>query len=163
VKSRIGLLAVLISLTGCLHVRQGFVIPAHCVRVSVQSFTQPCTGLPDGKFVCNGVVITASCMAPPSLPTGSVPRKSKPEPTGRIGAGHFRRDGPDRRTGLGAACLGHILGLGGGPAGAGHIRAGTEIIVLPQTVRTHVDLVNLAMDHRQIPVANVATATDPSR
>jgi hypothetical protein len=72
VKSRIGLLAVLISLTGCPHVRRaGFLIPAHCVRVSVQNFTQPCSGLPDGKFVCNGVVITASCMAPPR-PTGSV-------------------------------------------------------------------------------------------
>jgi hypothetical protein len=64
--SKIILLAALFSLTGCLHVRRSdFVIPAHCVRVSVQSFTQPCTGLPDGKFVCNGVVITASCVTLP--------------------------------------------------------------------------------------------------
>ena len=66
--SKIMLLAVLISLTGCLHERHsGLVIPAQCVRVSVQSFTPPCAGLPDGKFVCNGVVITASCLAPPPL------------------------------------------------------------------------------------------------
>jgi hypothetical protein len=67
VMSRIELLAVLISLTGCLHVRHpGFVIPARCVRVSVQSFTQPCSGLPDGRFVRNGVLIAASCTAPPT-------------------------------------------------------------------------------------------------
>ncbi len=60
--------ALLMVLTGCLHVRQsGLVIPARCVRVNVQSFTQPCSGLSDGKFLCNGVVITASCMAPAPL------------------------------------------------------------------------------------------------
>ena len=67
VMSRIGLLAVLISLTGCLYVRHpGFVIPARCVRVSVQSFTKPCSELRDGRFVCNGVLIAASCTAPPT-------------------------------------------------------------------------------------------------
>jgi hypothetical protein len=66
--SKIMLLTVLISLTGCLHARHsGLVIPAHCVRVSVESFTQPCAGLPDGRFPCNGVVITASCMAMPPV------------------------------------------------------------------------------------------------
>jgi hypothetical protein len=50
--SKIMLLAVLISLSGCLHERHsGLVIPAQCVRVSVQSFNQPRAGLPDGKFV----------------------------------------------------------------------------------------------------------------
>jgi len=69
--SKIGLLAVvllgmLVSLTGCISLRHSeFVIPARCVRVSVQSFTLPCTERPDGKFVCDGVVITASCVAPP--------------------------------------------------------------------------------------------------
>jgi len=71
VMSKIGLLAVvllgmLVSLTGCISLRHsGFVIPARCVRVNVQSFTRPCTERPDGKFVCDGVVITASCVAPP--------------------------------------------------------------------------------------------------
>ena len=63
--SRIVLLAALCSLTGCLHVRHSrYVIPAHCVRVSIQSFTQPCAQRSDGKIVCDGVVITASCLAP---------------------------------------------------------------------------------------------------
>jgi len=71
VMSKIGLLAVvllgmLVSLTGCISLRHsGFVIPARCVRVNVQSFTRPCTERSDGKFVCDGVVITASCVAPP--------------------------------------------------------------------------------------------------
>jgi len=65
VMSKIGLLAVvllgiLVSLTGCLPARHsGF------VRVSVQSFTRPCTQRLDGKVVCDGVVITASCVARP--------------------------------------------------------------------------------------------------
>jgi hypothetical protein len=68
-------------------------------------------------------------------------------------------DGAD----LCAARLDQILGLGGGAAGTGHIAAGTEIIMLPQTLRAHVNLVDFAMDHRHVPVANVATAPDPSR
>ena len=60
------LLTTLVSLTGCMSVRHsGFVIPARCVRVSVRSFTRPCAERPDGEFVCDGVVITASCVAPP--------------------------------------------------------------------------------------------------
>ena len=49
---------------------------------------------------------------------------------------------------LGATRLGYILGrLRSGPAGAGCVSAGAEIIVLAQTIRTKVDLVDLAMDH----------------
>ncbi len=66
--SKILLLAVLASLTGCLSARHtGMIIPARCVRVNVQSFTQPCSQRPDGKFVCDRVVISASCVAPPPL------------------------------------------------------------------------------------------------
>jgi len=66
VMSKIVLLAILSFSTGCLSPRRAdFVIPARCVRVNVQSFTQPCTQRLDGKFVCDGVVITASCVAPP--------------------------------------------------------------------------------------------------
>lgn len=62
--NKIVLLAALFSLTGCLHVRRSdYVIPAHCVRVNVQSFTQPCMQHSDGKIVCDGVVITANCLA----------------------------------------------------------------------------------------------------
>jgi hypothetical protein len=64
--SKIVLLAILVSLTGCMSVRHsGFIVPARCVRVSVQSFTRPCTQRLDGKVVCDGVVITASGVARP--------------------------------------------------------------------------------------------------
>ena len=66
-------------------------------------------------------------------------------------------------VGLSAACLGQVLGFGGGTAGAGHIGAGTKIIVLSQTLRTHVDLVDLAMDHGQVAVANITAASDAAR
>ena len=60
-------IAILVSLTGCLSPRQSsFVIPARCIKVSVQSFNRPCAQRQDGKFVCDGVVITASCVAPPA-------------------------------------------------------------------------------------------------
>jgi hypothetical protein len=63
--SKIVLLATLFSLSGCLHERHsGYVIPARCMKVSVQSFTQPCVQRLDGKFVCDGVVITANCLLP---------------------------------------------------------------------------------------------------
>src|SRR5437016_8005208 len=46
---------------GCVHVRSStLIIPAHCVKVSIRSFTQPCLQRMDGKLLCNGVVITAS-------------------------------------------------------------------------------------------------------
>jgi len=65
-------IAILVSLTGCLSPRRSsFIIPARCVRVGVQSFTRPCTQLQDGKFVCDGVVITASCVAPPVTATAA--------------------------------------------------------------------------------------------
>jgi hypothetical protein len=34
------------------------------MKVSVQSFTQPCLQRLDGKIVCDGVVITANCLLP---------------------------------------------------------------------------------------------------
>jgi hypothetical protein len=38
--------------------------PGTLLSISVQSSTQPCTGLADGKYVCNALVITASCVTP---------------------------------------------------------------------------------------------------
>ena len=71
--SKIVLLVLMVSLTGCLSARQtGMIIPARCVRVNVQSFTQPCSERPDGKFVCDRVVISASCVAPPPLTATTV-------------------------------------------------------------------------------------------
>jgi hypothetical protein len=59
------LLVVLLSSVGCAPVRRTrLVIPTGCVGISVHSFTQPCMQQADGKFICNGVVITARCIAP---------------------------------------------------------------------------------------------------
>ncbi|MGH9503953.1 MAG: hypothetical protein ACRD20_13970 [Terriglobales bacterium] len=72
--SKILLLIVSVSLTGCLHERSaGFVVPAHYVRVNVQSFTRPCVQLVDGKIVCDGVVITASCLQAPPIAAPALP------------------------------------------------------------------------------------------
>ena len=61
---KIVLSAALLSLIGCLPVRRpGLIIPTRCVAISVRSFTQPCMQLADGRFICNGVVITARCVA----------------------------------------------------------------------------------------------------
>ncbi len=69
---RIVLLAALLAATGCIHVRSSkFVILARCVTISIQSFTEPCAQRADGKIVCNGVVITANCVAPLSGPIRS--------------------------------------------------------------------------------------------
>jgi hypothetical protein len=58
------LLALLLSSIGCLPVRRtGLIIPSRCVAISVRSFTQPCMQQMDGRFICNGVVITARCVA----------------------------------------------------------------------------------------------------
>jgi len=66
----IGLLSLLAA-TGCMQVRPSrFVVPSRCVAINVQSFTQPCQQHPDGKIVCNGVVITASCLSPLATPSG---------------------------------------------------------------------------------------------
>lgn len=74
VRCRIALAASLVVSTGCVHVRPAhFVIPARCVAVSIQSFTEPCLQRDDGKLICNGVVITATCVTPL---VGTIPRKA---------------------------------------------------------------------------------------
>jgi len=63
----VSLMACLFS-EGCLSPRQAaFMVPAHCLKIGVESFTQPCIQRADGKLVCNGVVITANCLAPQSV------------------------------------------------------------------------------------------------
>ena len=50
----------------------------------------------------------------------------------------------------------------GGPAGAGHVSARSEIVVLSQAIGTKVDLVYLAMNHRHVAMANITAAPNPS-
>ena len=64
---------------------------------------------------------------------------------------------------LRALCFGQSLAcLGGRPARAGYVCTGAEIIVFRHTVGTEVDLVHLAMDHRQVTMAEITAAPDPS-
>jgi hypothetical protein len=67
------MLALLMLLSGCVHPHAfRITIPAQCVKVNITNFTQPCVELPDHRYVCNGVVITANCVKPvPILPKGS--------------------------------------------------------------------------------------------
>jgi hypothetical protein len=52
---------------GCMSPRRtAFIVPAHCLKIGVESFTQPCIQRADSKLICNGVVITANCVAPQS-------------------------------------------------------------------------------------------------
>jgi hypothetical protein len=49
--------------TGCaLPKRTRFVVPPRCQKIDVQSFTRPCVQRADGKLLCDGVVITATCI-----------------------------------------------------------------------------------------------------
>ncbi|MBS1852160.1 MAG: hypothetical protein JST79_14720 [Acidobacteria bacterium] len=55
--------ALLMLLPGCLQPHAfRILIPAQCVKVNITNFTQPCAQLPDQRYVCNGVVITANCV-----------------------------------------------------------------------------------------------------
>ena len=45
--------------------RASLVIPRRCYKIDIQSFTQPCRQRADGKIVCNGVLVTASCIEVP--------------------------------------------------------------------------------------------------
>jgi hypothetical protein len=60
----ISLMGCLIS-GGCLAPRRGaLLVPGQCLKIGAESFTQPCIQRADGKLVCNGVVVTANCVAP---------------------------------------------------------------------------------------------------
>ena len=49
--------------TGCVTPkRTNLVIPRRCLKVDEQSFTRPCQERVDGKLVCDGVVVTATCL-----------------------------------------------------------------------------------------------------
>jgi len=54
---------ILIMATGCVTPkRTNLVIPRRCLKVDEQSFTRPCQERVDGKLVCDGVVVTATCL-----------------------------------------------------------------------------------------------------
>ena len=37
-------------------------VPSRCLKMTAESFTRPCAQRPDGKLVCDGVVVTATCV-----------------------------------------------------------------------------------------------------
>ena len=60
------LLLLLFPAGGCLHpAHSRFFVPSRCLKVTVESFTRPCTQLADGKLLCNAVVVSASCIQEP--------------------------------------------------------------------------------------------------
>jgi hypothetical protein len=38
------------------------VVPSRCLKMTAESFTRPCSQRSDGKLVCDGVVVTATCV-----------------------------------------------------------------------------------------------------
>jgi hypothetical protein len=63
-KTRLALILVGCTLaTACVAPkRASFVVPRRCMKINVQSFTRPCVQRADGKLVCDGVVVTATCL-----------------------------------------------------------------------------------------------------
>jgi hypothetical protein len=59
-------LNVLICLAaiGCVAPKRtaSFEVPVRCMKVDSDSFTQPCRQRSDGKLLCDGVVVTATCV-----------------------------------------------------------------------------------------------------
>ena len=57
------LLAGLSLAAGCVAPkRASFVVPKRCIKVDSQSFTRPCRQQVDGKIMCDGVIVTATCV-----------------------------------------------------------------------------------------------------
>jgi hypothetical protein len=57
-----GLAVLLFAAEGCVHPpRFTLIVPGRCARITVQSFTRPCTQMKDGKMLCDGVVVNATC------------------------------------------------------------------------------------------------------
>jgi len=58
------LLLLLVPAASCVqphHLRE-FAVPLRCLQFTADSFTGPCRERPDGKIVCDKVVVTATCM-----------------------------------------------------------------------------------------------------
>lgn len=55
--------AVSILMAGCMTPRRAtLIVRSRCMTVNAQSFTRPCVRRPDGKLLCDGVVVTATCV-----------------------------------------------------------------------------------------------------
>ena len=55
-------LILALFLTGCAPKHPArLVIPRECAVVTIASFTKPCEELKDGKILCDGVIIKATC------------------------------------------------------------------------------------------------------
>ena len=56
-------LLLLLLTAGCVAPkRSNLVYPRRCLTINAQSFTRPCRQRGDGKLVCDGVVVSASCV-----------------------------------------------------------------------------------------------------
>jgi len=63
IRSALALLLCIVA-PGCLAPkRANLVVPRRCIRIVPESFTRPCSPRSDGKLVCDGVVVTATCVA----------------------------------------------------------------------------------------------------
>ena len=57
------LLALCNLVAGCAAPRRKtFMVPRRCLKIDAQSFTRPCMQRVDGKLLCDGVVVTATCV-----------------------------------------------------------------------------------------------------
>jgi hypothetical protein len=67
-KLRLVMVLILCALTaGCLAPKRTYIVPRQCLKINAQSFTRPCMQRSDGKLVCDGVVITATCVQTSSV------------------------------------------------------------------------------------------------
>jgi hypothetical protein len=62
--TRLALLVVFWAFaTGCVAPKRAiFVVPRRCLKIDAQSFTRPCVQRADGKLLCDGVVVTTTCI-----------------------------------------------------------------------------------------------------
>jgi len=61
---RLALLVVLWGIaTGCVAPKRvNFFVPPRCQKIDAASFTRPCVQRADGKLLCDGVIVTATCI-----------------------------------------------------------------------------------------------------
>jgi hypothetical protein len=58
----IALVACALPSIGCMQPHREFQVPFSCLQFTAASFTGPCHERPDGRIVCDKVVVTATCM-----------------------------------------------------------------------------------------------------
>jgi len=59
--------ALCVTMMGCAttpkRASTSLFVPGRCLKMTAESFTRPCTQRADGKIICDGVVISATCVA----------------------------------------------------------------------------------------------------